>query len=101
MVAEHLAGEVFATVSTAEEKAVVEKYNVKPENILNVAEAEFVKGVKRLTNGKGVDVVLNSLTGEALRQTWHCVAPFGYFIELGQQDILGNTGLDMGPFKHN
>ncbi|KIW56108.1 hypothetical protein PV05_04791 [Exophiala xenobiotica] len=101
MVAEHLAGEVLATVSTAEEKAVVEKYNVKPENILNVADAEFVKGVKRLTNGKGVDVVLNSLTGEALRQTWHCVAPFGYFIELGQQDILGNTGLDMGPFKHN
>ncbi|KAL6244509.1 Type I Iterative PKS [Rhinocladiella similis] len=101
MVAQHLGGEVFVTVSTAEEKAAVVKYGVKNDNILNVTDAEFVRGIKRLTNGKGVDVVLNSLKGEGLRQTWHCVAPFGYFIELGQEDILGNTGLDMGPFKHN
>ncbi|KAK6383872.1 Type I Iterative PKS [Exophiala oligosperma] len=101
MVAQHLGGEVFVSVSTAEEKAVVQKYGVKNDNILSVTDAEFVRGIKRLTNGKGVDVVLNSLRGEALRQTWHCVAPFGYFIELGQEDILGNTGLDMGPFKHN
>jgi NAD(P)-dependent dehydrogenase (short-subunit alcohol dehydrogenase family) len=52
----------------------------------------------RMTNGKGVDIVLNSLSGEALRETWHCIAPFGTFVEIGIKDILGNTGLDMSPF---
>ncbi|GAM41965.1 polyketide synthase [Talaromyces pinophilus] len=39
--------------------------------------------------------------GEALRQTWLCVAPFGRFIELGKKDIVGNTGIDMSPFMNN
>jgi NADPH:quinone reductase-like Zn-dependent oxidoreductase len=40
-----------------------------------------------MTGSRGVDVVLNSLAGEALRQTWHCVAPFGRFIEIGKRDV--------------
>lgn len=100
-VAQHLQADVFVTVSNKEERSVVENYNVQRDRILNAGDVGFVKGVKRLTNGQGMDVVMNSLTGEALRQTWHCVAPFGYFIELGQEDIIGNTGLDMAPFKHN
>jgi NADPH:quinone reductase-like Zn-dependent oxidoreductase/SAM-dependent methyltransferase len=101
IVAEHFSADVFVTVSSAEEQAIVETYGVQKERIMNASDASFVKAIMRLTNGKGIDVVLNSLRGEALRQTWHCVAPFGYFIELGQEDILGNTGLDMAPFKHN
>ena len=97
VVAQHLSADVFVTVSSAEEQAVVEKYGVQKDRIMNA----FAKGIMRLTNGQGVDVVLNSVRGEALRQTWHCVASFGHFIELGQEDILGNTGLDMAPFKHN
>ena len=55
----------------------------------------------RSTNGKGVDVVLNSLAGEALRQTWECIAMFGRFIEIGKKDILANSGLEMMPFLRN
>lgn len=51
-----------------------------------------------MTNGHGVDIVLNSLAGEALRETWHCLAPFGTFVEIGIKDVLANTGLDMLPF---
>lgn len=43
-------------------------------------------------------MILNSLSGEALRQTWHCIAPFGTFLEVGTKDILNNTELDMRPF---
>ncbi|KUL89318.1 hypothetical protein ZTR_03620 [Talaromyces verruculosus] len=55
----------------------------------------------RTISSTGVDVVLNSLAGEALRQTWLCVAPFGRFIELGKKDIVGNTGINMSPFMNN
>ncbi|TKW53678.1 Lovastatin diketide synthase LovF [Colletotrichum tanaceti] len=50
---------------------------------------------------KGVDVVLNSLAGEALRLSWRCIARFGRFVELGQRDIVGNAGLVMAPFLRN
>lgn len=55
----------------------------------------------RQTNQRGVDVILNSTNGEALRQTWHCIAPFGRFLEVGKRDIIMNTGLDMTPFLRN
>lgn len=54
-----------------------------------------------MTGGRGVDVVLNSLSGEALRQSWLLVAPYGRFIELGKRDIVENSGLDMAPFIKN
>ena len=40
-----------------------------------------------MINDSGVDVVLNSLGGEPLRQSWHCLAWFGRFIEMGKKDI--------------
>ncbi|EME86352.1 glycosyltransferase family 69 protein, partial [Pseudocercospora fijiensis CIRAD86] len=39
--------------------------------------------------------------GEALRQSWHCLAKFGRFLEIGKADLFANTGLDMKPFLDN
>lgn len=52
----------------------------------------------RGTEGRRVDFILNSLSGEALQQSWQCVAAFGHFIEIGIKDIMNNTGLEMRPF---
>lgn len=91
--------EIFATVgSQVKRKLLKDDYNIPEDHIFNSRDLSFVKGVKRMTKDRGVDVVLNSLSGEALRQTWHCIAPFGSFIEIGIKDILGNTELDMRPF---
>jgi len=38
------------------------------------------------TNGSGVDLVLNSLSGELLSTSWKCVAPDGAMIEIGKPD---------------
>lgn len=98
-IARHYGMEVFATVSSpAKRKLIREQYGVLEDHIFDSRDLSFAKGIKRMTNGRGVDVVLNSLAGEALRQTWHCIAPFGHFVEIGIKDILNNTGLDMRPF---
>lgn len=98
-IAQHVGLEVFATVSSeVKRKLIREQYGVRDDHIFNSRDTSFVKGVKRMTNGRGVDVVLNSLAGEMLRQTWHCIAPFGHFVEIGIKDILNNTGLEMRPF---
>ncbi|KAF2875811.1 hypothetical protein BDV95DRAFT_591242 [Massariosphaeria phaeospora] len=57
--------------------------------------------IMRTTKGHGVDVVLNSLAGEALTGTWRCIAPLGRFIEIGKRDIASFAGLPMAPFSRN
>ncbi|KAI1330639.1 hypothetical protein F5Y16DRAFT_339584 [Xylariaceae sp. FL0255] len=100
--AQHIGAEVLVTVSSETEKNLLkEKYAIPEDHIFSNKDAGFVQGIKRITKGEGVQVVINSLTGELLRQTWHCIAPFGRFIELGVKDIKSNTGLDMVPFLNN
>lgn len=82
-IAQHIGAEVFATVAgEGEKKLLVEKCGIPHNRVFSIA--GFSQSIKRATENRGVDVVLNgSLTGENLRQTWHCVSPFGRFIELG------------------
>ncbi|KAK0712063.1 putative polyketide synthase, partial [Lasiosphaeris hirsuta] len=97
-----IGAEVYATVSSeAKRKILVDEYGVAEDHIFSNKDIDFAKGIKRMTKGRGVDVILNSTVGEVLRQTWHCIAPLGRFIELGIADIESNTGLDMAPFAKN
>jgi NADPH:quinone reductase-like Zn-dependent oxidoreductase len=88
MIAQHIGAEIFITVgSQAKKKHIMETYQIPEDHIFNSRDTSFAKGIKRMTQGKGVDVVLNSLAGEALRQSWLCLAWFGRFVELGKKDI--------------
>lgn len=98
-ICQHLGVEVYTTVgSVAKKELLMERYRIPGDHIFNSRDGNFAQGVMRMTKRRGVDVVLNSLSGEFLRQSWHCLADFGRFIEIGKRDLLGNTGLDMQPF---
>lgn len=102
VLAKTINAEIFATVgSEKKKKLLMDQYNIPEDHIFNSRDLDFAKGVMRLTKNRGVDVVLNSLAGEALRLSFHCLAMYGRFIEIGKADILGNTGLDMSPFLRN
>ncbi|OLO03634.1 type I polyketide synthase [Salinicola socius] len=55
----------------------------------------------RGTGTDGVDVVLNSLAGEAINQNLRVLKPFGRFIELGKRDFYENTKVGLRPFRNN
>lgn len=55
----------------------------------------------RETNGRGADIVLNSLAGELLHASWECVANRGKMIELRKRDFMANGNLSMTPFGRN
>ncbi|KAM7191829.1 Compactin diketide synthase mokB [Rhypophila sp. PSN 637] len=97
------AGAIYATVATeAEKQILIDHYDIPASHILNSSDhLSFSAGLKRLTNNRGVDIVLNSLAGEGLRESWLNLAPFGRFIELGKNDMFKNAGLDMIPFLQN
>lgn len=100
--AQHIGMEIYATVgSEGKRKHVRETYGISDNHIFSSRDTSFAKAVKRVTKGRGVDVVLNSLAGEGLRQSWHCIAPFGTFVEIGLKDIQSNYGLDMRPFMQD
>ena len=94
--------DIFATVGTNEKKRLLmTQYNIPEERIFSSRDGTFYEGIMGCTQGRGVDVVMNSLSGEALRLSWKCIAPFGRFIELGKRDFTLNTRLEMRQFEKN
>ncbi|KAM5491840.1 Mycolipanoate synthase [Microsporum canis] len=97
-----LGAEIFATVGTEEKvQYLMDHFDIPRHRIFNSRSADFLPDVMRETNGRGVDVVLNSLAGKLLHASWQCVAPFGRMIELGKRDFLSNGHLNMAPFLEN
>ncbi|MET9645225.1 SDR family NAD(P)-dependent oxidoreductase [Streptomyces syringium] len=62
---------------------------------------DFAEQIRSATGGRGVDIVLNSLTGSALRAGLDLLRPSGRFIELGKRDIHANHRLGLEPFARN
>ena len=61
----------------------------------------FFPDVMRATGGRGVDLCLNSLSGELLHYSWQCVAEFGTLLEIGKRDLVGRGKLSLAPFEDN
>jgi NADPH:quinone reductase-like Zn-dependent oxidoreductase len=102
MLANMIGAETFATVGSVEKKKfIMDQYGVPEDHIFYSRNTSFAGDIKRATSGRGVDVVLNSLAGDSLRETWDCLAHFGRFVEIGKRDITSNTRLEMARFEHN
>lgn len=98
--AKHLGAEVYATVSSREKrKLLMDEYGLAEDHVFSSRDLSFADGIMRMTEGKGVDVIVNSLSGEALRASFNCLAMFGRFIEIGKRDIMANGKIDMLPFS--
>ncbi|ORY08585.1 hypothetical protein BCR34DRAFT_603445 [Clohesyomyces aquaticus] len=105
--AQAIGAEIFTTVGNQEKRQLLEDlYGIPDSHIMSSRSNDFVHVINNMTNGRGVDVILNSLAGEGLRSSWECIAPFGRFIEAGKRDILSSEttshgGLPMFPFSKN
>ncbi|PYI32700.1 hypothetical protein BP00DRAFT_435110 [Aspergillus indologenus CBS 114.80] len=102
MVARWIGAEIFVTVGSERKRDfLVEEYEIPPSHIFSSRNRSFANHLMSATKGKGVDVVINSLAGALLRETWQCVGMFGRFIEIGKRDIEQNSMVEMGPFRRS
>ena len=62
---------------------------------------QFASEILAATNGKGIDVILNSLTGDLLDESWRICADGGIMVEIGKKDVLDRNNLSMEPFDRN
>ena len=97
--AQSIGADIFVTVSTEEKKALLmETYGIPSDRFFSSRNTSFALGIKRMTHGRGVDLVLNSLSGDFLKVSWECIAPLGRFVEIGKRDIESHARLSMSPF---
>lgn len=89
---------VAATAGSAEKRALLRMAGV--DLVLDSRDPGFADAL-RAAWPEGVDVVLNSLAGEAMERSLGLVAPFGRFIELGKRDFVENRRAPLRPFRRN
>ncbi|MCC5857567.1 MAG: amino acid adenylation domain-containing protein [Ectothiorhodospiraceae bacterium] len=96
---QRVGAQVFATAGTPEKRAHLRELGV--EHVMDSRSLAFAEEILRDTDGEGVDVVLNALSGEAMLKGLDVLRPYGRFIELGKRDIFGNAQLGLLPFQRN
>ncbi|SHM93147.1 type I polyketide synthase [Streptomyces yunnanensis] len=97
--AAHVGAHVIATAGTPAKRDLLRLLGVR--HVLDSRSLDFAHQVKDLTDGQGVDVVLNSLAGEAIGRGLEAMRSGGRFIELGKRDLYGNSRLLLRPFLNN
>jgi len=97
-IAQSRGARVIATAGSPAKRSLLRALGV--EHVVDSRSTSFVEDVRAIT-GVGVDVVLNSLAGEAMERSIACLGPFGRFIELGKRDYVSNTHIGLRPFRKN
>jgi acyl transferase domain-containing protein/NADPH:quinone reductase-like Zn-dependent oxidoreductase/acyl carrier protein/enoyl-[acyl-carrier-protein] reductase (NADH) len=91
--------EVFATAGSNEKRDFLRLLGIK--HVFDSRSLAFADEILAATGGEGVDVVLNSLAGEAINRNLKVLRPFGRFLELGKRDFQENTRIGLRPFRNN
>ncbi len=98
-IAQHLGAEVFATAGSDEKRKFLQQLGVP--HVYNSRTTAFADEILNDTKREGVDVVLNSLPGEAIAKSLSILRAYGRFLEIGKTDIYANTMVGLLPFQDN
>ncbi|GHO83944.1 type I polyketide synthase [Dictyobacter formicarum] len=98
-IARQIGAEIFATAGSPEKREFLRSLGI--QHVMDSRSLSFADEIMELTHGQGVDVVLNSLAGEALTRSFALLANHGRFLELGKKDIQHNSRLNLAPFEKN
>lgn len=101
-IAQSIGAEVYVTVGTSEKKEFLKSaFGLPDDRIFHSRDTEFGDRILSATNGRGVDVVLNSLTGNMLNESFRILADGGIMVELGKKDVLDRNSLPLASFDRN
>ncbi|WP_414041641.1 type I polyketide synthase [Acidithiobacillus sp. M4-SHS-6] len=98
-IARHLGAEIYATAGSPQKRDFLRLLGVR--HIYDSRQLDFAEEILRDTEGAGVDVLLNSLYGEAVLRNLQILRPFGRFLELGKRDFYENNAIGLRPFRNN
>lgn len=88
---------VYATAGSPEKRDFLKQRGIA--NPMDSRSVLFGDEIMELSGGRGVDVILNTLSGDAMMKGLEILSPFGRFIQIDKKDIAKNTMLPMGLFR--
>lgn len=94
--------QVYATVATREQGEAIESIGVPRESILGDNDLDLAAAISHLTDGKGLDVIINQTsTGQFIQQLWNSIAASGVLIDINNSDATSDDQppLAMAPFQ--
>ncbi|CAF1213775.1 unnamed protein product, partial [Didymodactylos carnosus] len=101
-VAKYFGAKIIATVGSKSRREFLEKeLDIDPKYIFDSHSIRFYDDIMNITNGQGVDIIMNSLSGIFMDQSIKCLSSFGRFIEIGKVDIYKNKPLCLERFGNN
>ena len=97
--AQSVGAEIFASAGTVEKRDFLRRLGV--QHVVNSRTLRFSDEITEITGGEGIDIVLNSVAGEAIARGLSVLRPHGRFIELGKRDFYANSKLGLQVFRNN
>jgi NADPH:quinone reductase-like Zn-dependent oxidoreductase/aryl carrier-like protein len=97
--AQRAGAEIFATAGSPGKREFLRSLGI--QHVMDSRSLAFADEVLERTGGQGVDVVLNSLAGEAIPKSLSTLRANGRFLEIGKRDIYQNSRLEMAYLRHN
>jgi polyketide synthase 5 len=91
--------DIFATAGGEQRRQLLRDMGIV--HVYDSRSVAFADQIRRDTNGYGVDIVLNSVTGTAQLAGLDLLALGGRFVEIGKRDIYEDTRLGLFPFRRN
>lgn len=91
--------DVFATAGSERRREMLRNMGI--EHVYDSHSTEFAEQIRGQTDGHGVDIVLNSLSGAAQRAGLEVLAAGGRFVEIGKRDGSADNRLELNPFRRN
>ncbi|KAI1816678.1 ketoacyl-synt-domain-containing protein [Poronia punctata] len=100
--AQMIGAEVYTTVGSADKRDfLVKEYGLAEDHIFYSRNTSFGESVRQATGQRGIDVVLNCIGGDTLRESWNCLNKFGRLVDIGSHDTSSKTRLEITHSEHN
>jgi len=97
--AQSVGAEIFASAGSVEKREFLLRLGA--QHVVDSRSLAFADDIREITDGEGVDVVLNSIAGEAIHKGLSILRPYGRFVELGKRDFFANSKIGLQPFRNN
>ena len=97
--AKSIGATIFTTAGSEEKRAFLRSQDIP--YVFDSRSTDFADQIMAITEGKGVDVVLNTLPGDLMRAGISAMSSFGRFVEIGKTDIDQGSMVNLDPFSKN
>lgn len=96
-IAKWLGADIYATAGSESKRELLKSLGI--QNPLNSRTLDFAEQILEHTQNQGVDVILNTLSGEAVIKGIEILNIFGRFLQIDKQDIFANASLPLRAFN--